>query len=211
MAEVNQSDRIDFSRIRQPKVKSLLIRNGIHSLNDLSRLVSLCHAKNEGKQFHKHLKSFVVDASIEKVWKAYKTVSPEESANGKMVSFGMMYSRDNNKITYSGDVYSGMQPGQIIFLNLNLFAGLAHLAVGHEITNVFEDKRHIEICYLQNGASVGTQLIQLKRLSDTQTEVLHETWYTSGSWFRDKILYPTFHTRGITEFHHAVKRKAEQL
>jgi hypothetical protein len=126
-----------------------------------------------------------------------------------MVSFGVMYSRKDKRLSYHDDRYAGLEPGQLIFLNLNLFVNRAHLAVGHEVVAVYDDLMHIKICYVQNGASVGTQLIQLKKVSDAETEVIHETWYTSGSWFRDKILYPVFHERAITEFHQNVKRKAE--
>jgi hypothetical protein len=63
---------------------------------------------------------------------------------------------------------------------------------------------------LQNGASTGTQLIQLKAKGEN-TEVIHETWYRSGSLFRDKVLYPGFHEKGLTEFHVNVKRKVESV
>jgi hypothetical protein len=128
-----------------------------------------------------------------------------------MVSFGMMYSRRRNEIMYSGDAYSGIEEGQIIFLNLNLFANVVNLAVGHEITGVNDNDKTIKTCYLQNGASTGTQLIQLKEISKGQTEVVHETWYRSGSIFRDKFLYPGFHTKGITEFHNNVQLNVQEL
>lgn len=112
---------------------------------------------------------------------------------------------------YPGDSYPGIEAGQIIFLNLNLLGSFVQLAVGHEITAVNENDRTIKICYLQNGASTGTQLIQLKRSNENQTEVVHETWYRSGSAFRDKVLYPRFHEKGLTEFHKNVKREAETI
>jgi hypothetical protein len=127
-----------------------------------------------------------------------------------MVSFGLMYSRSQHKIMYPGDPYHGIEAGQIIFLNLNLFANAIHLAVGHEITGVNEAEKTIKICYLQNGASTGTQLIQLKARGKDQTEVIHETWYRSGSVFRDKVLYPGFHAKGLTEFHNNVKLKVQE-
>lgn len=112
---------------------------------------------------------------------------------------------------YPGDSYTGIEAGQIFFLNLNLLGSFIQLAVGHEITAVNENDKTIKICYLQNGASTGTQLIQLKKSNENQTEVVHETWYRSGSIFRDRVLYPGFHERGLTEFHENVKRKAEAL
>ena len=205
------SRNIDFSKIKQTKVKALLQKNNLYSLSDLSKLRSLCYNPADGQRYYKHIKSFLFRASITDVWTTYKTISPQETRNGSMVSFGLMYSRRQNQIMYPGDPYTGIEAGQIIFLNLNLLGSLIQLAVGHEITDVNEIDKTIKICYLQNGASTGTQLIQLKESKENQTEVVHETWYRSGSVFRDKVLYPGFHERGLTEFHENVKRKAEAL
>lgn len=202
---------IDFLRIQKKSVHKLFGKNKLKTLQNLSDLQSFCYYPGHTKKYHKHLKTFRINASVERVWQTYKTISPQDTWNGAMVSFGVMYSRKKNQLSFHDDPYYGIEPGQLIFLNLNLFGNVAHLAVGHEVVDVLEDLKHIKICYVQNGASVGTQLIQVKKISESETEVLHETWYTSGSWLRDKLLYPLFHTRAITEFHNNVKRKAEQL
>lgn len=207
---MDASATIDFKRIKQEKVRVLLLSNGLHSTDDFSKLESFCYDQADGKHYHKHVKSIVINEEIETVWNAYKTISPDETRKGSMVSFGLMYSRIQNEFMYVGETYRGIEPGQIIFLNLNLFANIVNLAVGHEITAVDDGQKAIKICYLQNGASTGTQLIQLKEKSEGRTEVTHEAWYRSGSFFRDKILYPIFHERGLTEFHENIKRKVEE-
>jgi hypothetical protein len=209
MAEVESL--IDFLRIKQKSVHKLFGKNKIQTLKHLADLQSFCYNPRHTKKYHKHLKSFTIKAPLEKVWETYKAISPQDTWKGRMVSFGVMYSRKKNRVSYQDDPYQGIEPGQLIFLNLNLVGNIAQLAVGHEVVDVYDDLKHIKICYVQNGASVGTQLIQVKRVSDTETEVLHETWYTSGSWFRDKILYPIFHARAVREFHTNVKRRAEGL
>lgn len=209
MAEVES--RIDFSRIEQKSVHKLFGKNKIHTLRHLADLQSFCYDPGHTRKYHKHLKTFKIKAPLEKVWETYKTISPQDTWKGRMVSFGVMYSRKKNQLFFQDDAYNGIEPGQLIFLNLNLFANLAHLAVGHEVVDVYEDRKQIKICYVQNGASVGTQLIQLKKINEAETEVLHETWYTSGSWVRDKILYPVFHARAVGEFHANVKKSAEAL
>lgn len=209
MAEVEPV--IDFLKIRQKSIHKLFAGNKIQTLNHLAGLQSFCYDPQHTRKYHKHLKTFRINAPVEKVWETYKTISPQDTWKGRMVSFGVMYSRRKNQLYFQDDVYTGIEPGQLIFLNLNLLGNIAHLAVGHEVVDIFDDRKHIKICYVQNGASVGSQLIQIRKVSDTETDVVHETWYTSGSWFRDKILYPIFHTRAITEFHTNVKRKAEAL
>jgi len=204
-------DLIDFNCIKQSKVRDLLMKNGLYSLSDLSKLKSLCFNSEDDNLYHKHLKKYQIEVELNFVWQTYKTIKPEETWNGKMVSFGFMYSRNSNSISFPGDTYTGLEPGQILFMNLNLFNNLAHLAVGHEVTGVNDNEKSIQICYLQNGSSTGTQKIKLQALGNGLTEVIHETWYRSGSAFRDKILYPVFHAKAITEFHMNVKKKAESL
>jgi hypothetical protein len=209
MAEVESL--IDFLRIKQKSVHKLFGKNKIQTIKHLANLQSFCYDPGHSKKYHKHLISFRIHAPIEKVWETYKTISPQDTWKGRMVSFGVMYSRKKNQLSFQDDTYHGIEPGQLIFLNLNLFGNLTHLAVGHEVVGVYDDRMQIKICYVQNGASVGTQLIQLKKVNDTETEVFHETWYTSGSWVRDKILYPVFHARAVGEFHTNVKKSAEAL
>jgi hypothetical protein len=209
MAEIESV--IDFLRIKKKSIHKLFSKNKIQTLQHLADLQSFCYDPGHTKKYSKHLTSFKIKAPIEKVWETYKTISPQDTWKGRMVSFGVMYSRKKNQVSFHDDTYHGIEPGQLIFLNLNLFANVANLAVGHEVVDVLEALKQIKICYVQNGASVGTQLIHLKKINDTETEVLHETWYTSGSWVRDKILYPIFHSRAIGEFHSNVKRKAERL
>lgn len=203
-------ESINFSRIRQEKVKKLLLDNGLKTLHDLSQLRSFCYDPSDGKHYYRHAKSFLIRGSISEVWNAYKSVNPQETRKGSMVSFGMMYSRKQNAVMYPGDAYTGIEEGQILFLNLNLFANAVHLAVGHEITGVNDVEKTIKICYLQNGASTGTQLIKLRETQGGYTEVTHDTWYRSGSVLRDKILYPGFHTKGLTEFHNNVMQIVQE-
>jgi hypothetical protein len=207
---VNTSQQsIDFGRILQPKVKQLLVRNGLQSLTALSKMKSLPYDSTLNKKFNRHYIDFVIQEDRNSVWETYKTISPQQTWSGNMVSFGMMYSRNRNLVTYPGDAYPGLEAGQLLFLNLNLFAGLINLAVGHEVVDVDDANTCVTICYLEHGASVGTQKFWLEEVSGNSTKVIHETWYTSGSWLRDKVLYPGFHAKAITEFHTHVKRYVE--
>jgi len=203
------STPINFERIRQKKVKKFLIDKGITTAVQFPLLTPVC---TQGSQFAthcQHAKTFLVRERLPVVWEAYKHISPEEAWRGEMVSFGLQYSRRKNTLTYLHDPYEGMEPGQIIVLNLRLFGGLFNLAVAHEVMAVNDNEHSIQLCYMQGGASEGSQHITLRETPAGFTEVYHHTYYKSKSNFRDKRLYPGLHTKAITEFHDNVRRKVE--
>jgi hypothetical protein len=159
--------------------------------------------------FYKHLKTFVVRKPLAKVWKAYKTVGPVKTCCGSWLDFGLQYSRRKNEITYREDDHGDMEVGQIVILNLRLLRRWVGLAVGHEITEVNEEKKFIQMCYLEGGASRGMQYIRLNEDVEGHTLITHETFYKSHSNFRDKRLYPWLHGLIITEFHRNVAGRVE--
>jgi hypothetical protein len=201
---------IDFGRIRQRSVARFLKEKRLTSLNRLAGLHARGFDPAQHHQFHQHRKTFLINAEIDSVWNTYKVIGPEETWCGNMVSFGLLYSRGRNEVMYSGDAYHGLEAGQLLFLNLNLLGNFINLAVGHEVVEVNDEQKCITICYLEHGASTGTQKISLTQLPHGTTQIVHETWYRSGSFIRDRILYPGFHAKAITEFHTNVKRRAEQ-
>ncbi len=202
---------IDFARIRQEKVKKFISRFGLVNTLGFKKIKAVCYNPIEEKTYRKHHQSYLIHNDIESVWHTYKSIHPKEAWTGEMVSFGVQYSKNSNCINYLDDPYSGMEKGQIIILNLRLFWGLLNIAVAHEVVEVNEDKRTIKLCYMEGGASEGSQWIQLLETKEGFTEVSHLTLYKSKSAFRDTKLYPRLHTKAITEFHDNVKRKAESL
>ena len=197
---------IDFHRIKSKKVKKFLIDNRLNEPVNLKGYGSLCYNTSHADTYSRHFKSFVLKENIEDVWKAYKSIHPTEACNGNMVSFGMGYCRRQDKVSYLEDNYTGMEAGQIIFLNLNIF-GLTNLAVAHEIKEVNETEKYFKLSYMGFGKAEGSQWIRLVSTPEGHTEVQHETLYKSDSSFRDKRIYPMFHTRAISEFHNCVKKK----
>lgn len=200
---------IDFNKIRQDKVKNFIIKFGLDSLPGWLRIKAFCYDPTQEASYRKHFQSFIIRKDIEAVWKAYITIHPKEAWNGEMVSFGVQFSKQSNSINYLTDAYLGMEEGQIIILNLSLLWGLINIAVGHKVAEINEQDRLIKLCYLQGGASEGSQWIRLYETPEGFTKVDHLTLYKSNSKFRDTVLYPRFHTKAITEFHDNVKQKAE--
>jgi hypothetical protein len=202
---------IDFERIRQKKVKAFMVRFGLVNTLGFKKIKALCYNPIEEDTYCRHHQSYLIHNDAASVWKTYKSIDPKEAWNGEMVSFGLQYSKKNNCVNYLDDPYTGMEKGQIIILHLRLLWGLLNIAVAHEVVEVNEEERTIKLCYMEGGASEGSQWIKLLETKDGNTEVSHLTLYKSKSAFRDKKLYPRLHTKAITEFHANVKKKAESL
>jgi hypothetical protein len=201
---------IDLAKIRQKKVKQFIADNDLKTTSCFNRLRPAGYDPLHNATYQEHQKKFLIRQSIEKVWSAYKTISPSEAWNGEMVSFGLQYCSRNNKLQYLQDEYLGMEAGQIVILNLRLLWGALNIAVAHQIAEVNDKERLIKLSYIVGGASEGSQWITMKATKEGHTEVTHHTRYKSKSNFRDKTLYPGLHTKAITEFHKSVKRKAEK-
>ncbi len=201
---------VDLHRVKSEKVKEFLIDNQLTEQSQLKNYHSLCYDASKASTYFRHFKCFIVKENIETVWSVYKSIPPTEAWHGKMVSFGMGFSKRENKISYLEDSYSGMEAGQIIFLNLNIL-GLTNLAVAHEIKEVNDTEKFFKLCYMANSKSEGSQWIRFASTPEGYTEIQHETLYKSESAFRDKRIYPMFHTKAISEFHNSVKKKIDSM
>lgn len=209
---MNDNDfKVAFDKILQPKVKTLLQKEQLNTASDFDHLKPTCYTSNNGTKYYKHFKTYHVKKDIQIVWQIYTTISPVHTWLGPMVTFGCQYHRNTKKISYIEDHFDTLEAGQILFLNLRLPLGLLQIAVCHEIMEVNESNKLIKICYLEKGASEGTQLIQFFSTPEGYTHIEHTTYYRSQSVFRDKILYPTLHTKAITEFHNHIRAKIESL
>ncbi|WP_026965878.1 hypothetical protein [Algoriphagus terrigena] len=171
-----------------------------------SKLKSICYHESD-PGYHQHFEKYQYDQSLDEVWETYVTIDPGKAWAGKMIHFNQLYSRASGEEVFPGQEYlGGMGVGQVIILNLHVFGGAVKLTVGHEVMEVDKAKGLIRICYLENSKSQGSQFLRFKTLKNGQTEVSHHTFYRSGSWFRDKVIYPYFHTKAINEFHGNVRR-----
>ena len=200
---------IDFGKIRQDKVKEFVARFGLVNTLGFKKIRAICYNPVEDNTYRTHHISYLIHGDVASVWQIYKSIHPKEAWNGEMVSFGLQYSKNKDCINYLNDPYSGMEEGQIIILNLRLLWGLLNIAVAHEVVDVNDEQHMIKLCYMEGGASEGSQWIQLLETKDGYTEVSHLTRYKSKSAFRDTKLYPRLHTKAITEFHDNIKRQAE--
>lgn len=193
----------DFQRIPKKKVcrliENLQKKEGIEKF---AQLRSSCTDNPEAYNYH--FVEYLVEVDREVLWETYKSVNPAEAWNGKMVSFGVLYSESGDEISYLGDSFSGMEVGQMIFVNLKILAGLINVPVALEVTDIQEDAYLLQFCYADCSKSEGTQTVQLFTTPEGFTRVEHVTYFRSDSKFRDKNFYPFFHTKAINEFHENV-------
>lgn len=170
-----------------------------------SKMKAHCYSDLD-TDYHEHFEKYVYDQPFDEVWETYVKIEPAKAWAGKMLHFNQLYSRETGEEVFPGQEYSGgMGAGQVIILNLHIFNGLIKLIVGNEVMEVDKTKKLIRICYLEISKSEGSQFIQFKTLPNGKTEVSHKTLYKSGSWLRDKFIYPYFHTKTINEFHENVR------
>lgn len=197
---------VNFSRINNEQVVSFLHDNQLYQLQDFAALESFCPNTSSTKQFYHHHKTFQIPEQIEKVWDAYKNIHPKKAWCGSMLQFGLQYSRSTNELSYIDDEYAGAKAGQIVLICVKALGGLVKVAVGHEITSIDDEQHTLETSYLVKGKSLGSQRIHLSTTKDGFTEISHHTIYKSGSWLRDRLIYPFFHTKAIREFHGNIRK-----
>lgn len=202
----NQNLPVDLPRIKFKKVKHFLITNSLTTTSGFRNLKSVCFNPLQSGAYSHHLKTFLLKKDIQTVWNTYKNIHPRDTSMGKMVSFGVGYCKKQDQIIYPNSHFAGIEPGQIIILNLNIF-NLLTIAVAHEVGEVNEAEKYIKLCYTQHGKAEGSQWIRLVTTPEGDTEVRHETFYKSDSVIRDKYLYPLLHEKAITEFHESVRKK----
>lgn len=201
---------IDVNRIHYPKVRQFVIERGLDSIDGFDHFKATCYKEAQKDTYHEHFEQFYVNRPIEETWRAYMMTHPKDSWSGKMIHFGAQYSSESGKVSYMDDAFDGMEKGHLVILNLRIANGLVNIAVAHKVAEIDAENFKFKLCYMDGGASEGSQWIELRAAKDGGTEVHHLTYYKSGSWFRDKVLYPGLHTKAIAEYHGNIRRAAER-
>jgi hypothetical protein len=200
---------VDLKRIPQRAVRDLVLREKVKTASDFQQISPACYLPADSGLYQCNLKTWVVKAPVGKVWEKYLSLTPRKAWSGRAVRFGFLFSKSANKFIYNEEADNPITVGSIIYVNLKLLKGLKNMGVAFEITRLDEESRTICFCYLEDGASHGSQEIQLTEMADGNTRISHLTHYRSRSSFRDKNLYPFFHELFVGEFHENVIREIE--
>ncbi|HPW65444.1 MAG TPA: hypothetical protein PLY32_00390 [Salinivirgaceae bacterium] len=181
-------------------------KQGISLFSELE--ASLCDTASLNS-YCVHVGKFYFDSSIDKVWENALISNPIDIWTGKILSLSFIYDKNNDKLYFPSDLQkNSLNTDQIYFINLRLLKGIFNLPTALKVTKIDEEHKIIEFTYLRGGKSEGKQLLQFIAKSDNETEIIHTTYYQSGSRFRDRNLYPFFHQRAIAELHSNVKKGA---
>ena len=201
LSAIGQEDHlIDFAKIQQKKIRQLLNTCNLKETTDFNALQVGC-SNSEEASFSNHIITYLIKKTPTEVWEAYKTASPSQSWNGKMATFGLMFNSDSKPLVYANESSEELKPGQIFYIQLKLLSGLFRLAVANKVVDVDDINKRFTICYIKNGASEGSQYIQLRESIEGYTLVEHKSVFRSKSKFRDRRLYPNIHEKIISEFH----------
>lgn len=198
-----QTNDVDLERITPKKLKKSLVKTQLFMVDNICNLSSTCpQLRDSTHYFHNYTVYF--DAPIDTVWKAYNTISPTQAWNSRIISFGFAYTRESGQLFYEDEVFDHLEEGQIQFLSLRYLGGILKLTNALELTNIDEDSKSLQFCYVRYGKSQGTQIIRLIE-ENGKTKVMHDTYYKSDSKFRDKRLYPYFHKITVKDLHDNIK------
>jgi hypothetical protein len=194
-------DAIDYHRIPQKKIRHFIDKQKSHNIH-LFTDVRPTYVKGQDVSVYREVeKKYLIKENINKVFESYRSTSPSVSWNGRMISFGLMFSKGSNKVLYSDENFSGVDTGQVVYVNLRMLGGIYNLAVAFEIVDINPDSKQIIFSYVEGGKSQGEQLLQFIDTEDGYTMIIHKTFFRSNSRFRDRFLYPPFHFKAINEFH----------
>ncbi len=160
------------------------------------------------EQFRKHVLFYEIDENAHTVWKNYISVDPQEVFAGPVADFGIVYStktRETITRDYSRELL--FEEGQIYLLDL-CFEYWIHLPVAFEITDIDSGNMRLVFTYLEQNKTNGFQQIDfypyLSADGNERTLIRHLSFYSSEKDFRDKSIYPTYHTVSVDEFHRNV-------
>jgi hypothetical protein len=201
-------DSIDLSRITDRKVRNYLTHARNTDKNYLNDFKPSCNNESEISGYTVMKNSYLIKEKPENVWQIYKNTNMAKAWNGKMCSFCVLFSKWTNQVLYKDDlIETSIDTGQVFFIDLKIFNGLYNLPVGVQVMKIDSLLHSFTFSYLEGGKSKGFQTIQLLNSGDGFTQIVHTSAFKSNSRFRDKHIYPFFHTKILNEFHHNIVKE----
>ncbi len=202
-------DSVDYKRIEHKKVRQLILKQKHFGICNFNEMHPVCYSSPDSSHFRTFIKSQLIKQNINIVWGNLTQLSPKEEFDGRIVKFGLLYSKRYNNILYRNEAKPGLEEGQILFFNLRVLSGIKNLAVALEVTHLDNDHKTVEYCYVDHGNTKGTQQIFLTTTPEGYTEITQLTRYKCNSRFRNNRIYDFFHERIVNELFNNIQNKSE--
>ena len=202
-------DSVNFTRIQHKKVRKLITQQKHFGARTFDDIQPVWFNLSDSAFYNTFQKSQIINQEINTVWDNLIHQSPSDEFNGRIVSFGLLYSKKSNNLLYQNEAFDGIEVGQILFFNLRMLSGIKNIAVAMEVTRMDHVQKVVEYCYVDHGSTRGTQQFILTPLPGGKTEITQITRYKCKSRLRDRRLYSFFHERIVKEFLRSIKKRSE--
>jgi hypothetical protein len=197
---------IELDKISQYKIQEYLESQQECGIIAFSDIKPSMNTNSDIKGYFVRENEYQIKKDFEEVWSHYLSTNPSKAWNGKKVSFGLLFSKNEDKIVYCNENIQRIDSGMVVYLNLRLMSGLKNMATAFEFITIDKENKIIEFSYLSGNVSEGKQRIQFRETRKGYTRILHTSFYRSNTILKNYLLYPYFHTRTTNEFHRNLKK-----
>jgi hypothetical protein len=199
---------ICLSEIPQKQVQHYIKDRDINYMQNFSAIHASWKKESIESAYRFHERIFYIKKNLAEVWGCYRHSNPVKSWNTHFIKIGLLISKCSNSVTYVNNcTYPEIDTGQVVFVDLKLIKGLFNVPLAFEITNIDPILKILEFSYIEGNTTQGKQTVQFFDNGDGRTRIVHLSYFKSYSPFRDKFLYPHFHSKFIKEFHRNMKHE----
>lgn len=198
---------VDTNRIKQKCIREFLqsqIKSGIVNFEDFRPSVN---ETTDSSKFNAYVSRFFLKKPISTARNAYMTIHPALVWEGKVISYGLIYSPKSKKVIFPDDAYPGLETGQVFFVEMNVLLGIIRFPICFVVTRVDLDKNEFSFSYVESGPSKGSQTIRLESNGNNETNIIHSSIHKTKNVIRDETFYPIYHRKAISEVHRNIKNK----
>lgn len=196
-----ETAKIDKLTLNDRKLDKFLIKNTLFQKQKFVEIEDCCSTDLKEVEVSVHNKSYVIERPLNEVWDTYVHGNLKKMWTGKVLHFGCSFIPSLDSMIYNDNiVHNGISEGQVIVTKLKYLNGLLKIVVAHRIKTIDELNHQLEFCYMKGGKTEGSQILEFSEEAG-KTIITHTTIYKGKSSFRDKRLYPRFHTIAIDELH----------
>ncbi len=197
---------VEFEKINEGAVEAYVYRQIENNIETFSDVKPSLTPESSTAGFCVNEREYILKDSLEKTWKHYLYTNPAKAWNAGKMDFGMLFSKSQNELYYPNQQVDRIEPGQLIYLNLNILKGIKKICTAFEITKVDDKTKTIEFSYLEDNQAHGKQQLQFVETNKGYTKIIHRSYFKSKSNLRDHLLYPYFHIRMTNNYHRNMKK-----